>query len=275
MSNDSPTPNINDEDSGLLLARCLDDIEAGRATVQACMASYPALAPALRMSARLRELPPAPPDPVFRAVSRQRLLNVIAARSAAETVRLAEPQPAPAPAVPARRPLWRSLAWQLTAALVVVSLLGGGTVLAAGESLPDEPLYPVKLAAERVQVVLTPLEERRFDVLLNQSDRRLLEATAMAMAGKYERAYLAMIAYEAILRDMERAGLSAANRGRDIAPLVAEFQTRAVRQQAGLQRALNNTPPRTRQVVARLIAVVTAAQEDLVKALTGVPGTKT
>ena len=101
---------------------------------------------------------------------------------------------------------------------MVVSLLGGGTVVAAAESLPDQPLYAVKLAAERVQVALTPLEERRFDVLMNQSDRRLLEATAMAMAGKYERAYQALLAYEGILRDMERAGLGAANRGRDIAP---------------------------------------------------------
>ena len=44
--NYNPT-DVIDENSGLLLARCLDDIEAGRATVQSCAARYPALAPAL------------------------------------------------------------------------------------------------------------------------------------------------------------------------------------------------------------------------------------
>ncbi len=270
--NDNPTD--LDEDSGLLLARCLDDIEAGRDTVQACAARYPALAPALGLAAGLRDLPPVMPDPVFRAVSQQRPLErhrrPVGRRSSVAPAAARAPAPAGRPA-----PLWRSLAWRLTAALVVLSLLGGGTVVAADESLPDQPLYAVKLAAERVQVALTPPEERRFDVLMNQSDRRLLEATAMAMAGKYERAYQALLAYEVILRDMERAGLGAANRGRDIAPLVAEFQSRAARQQAALQRALNAAPPRTRAVVARLISVVTAAQAGLVEALQGAGATKT
>ncbi len=243
------------------LARCLDDLETGRATMTDCIARYPALAPALQAAASVRSLPPAVPSPAFRAASAQRMKNLIAARQSA-------PMPGPVVANEVRRqPLWQSWAFRLATLLVILSLLGGGTVVAAGESMPDQPLYGVKLATEALEVELAPAAERRFDVYMQQSDRRLLEATAMAVAGKYERALGALGAYEGILREMTRVGSAAAARGKDISPLVEAFRPRAARQRAVLQAAFNNAPPGARPALWRLLVVVSGAQDRLLQEL--------
>lgn len=242
------------------LARCLDDLAAGRVTLADCMACYPALAPALQAADSVRSLPPAVPSPAFRAASAQRMKNLIAARRPAPTAgRVVVPTE--------RRPLWQSLAFRLATLLVVLSLLGGGTVVAAGESMPDQPLYGVKLATEALAVELAPAAERRFDVYMQQSDRRLLEATAMAIAGKYERALGALGAYEGILREMTRVGSAAAARGKDVSPLVEAFRPRAARQRAVLQAAFNNAPPGARPALWRLLVVVSGAQDRLLQEL--------
>ncbi len=92
-----------------VLAACLDDVEAGRDTMDGCLARYPALAaelaPALRAAAAVRALPPVLPDPAFRAVAGVRMQRLIQAQQAA-----AAPPPSLAPA-PRRQPMWRSLPW--------------------------------------------------------------------------------------------------------------------------------------------------------------------
>lgn len=253
------------EDIDLILAQCLDDIESKRLTVQACLERYPDLAPslgpALRTAVALRSLPPVQPSPTFRAVAQIRLQKLIAAHQPAPAA------PSASVLAPKRQPAWRSLAWRLAAVLVVLSLLGGGTVLAAGDALPDQPLYPVKLAAERVQITLAPVEENRFQVYLQQADRRLAEATAMVLVGKYDRAFQAMVAYDLILREMGRVGIQAANRGRNIAPLVENVREHVARQSAALQRVYNNVPPRSRPAVQRLMNAAKEAQDRLLDAL--------
>jgi hypothetical protein len=258
--NENPSTHLEEA-----LASCLDDIDSGRDTVDGCLARYPALAaelaPALRAAAAVRSLPPVVPTPAFRAVAGARMQKLIQARQAA-----AAPQsPRPVPAT--RRPLWQSLAWRLAAVLVALSLLGGGVALASSDSLPDQPLYGVKLAAERLQVALAPAAEIRFEILLRQADRRLAEATAMALAGKYERGFAAMVAYDLILRDMARAVNQAQARGRDIAPLVLNFQQHVTRQQAALQTVFVNAPPRARFAVQRIINAAIASQDAVLDAI--------
>jgi hypothetical protein len=261
MNEDPPTS------LALVLAACLDELESGRDTLDGCLARHPGLAlalgPALRAAAAVRALPPMVPGPAFRAVAGARMQKLIQVRQAAAA---AQPAPALAP-LPRWRPMWQSLAWRLAAVVVALSLLGGGVALASSDSLPDQPLYAVKLAAERLQVALAPAAEIRFEILLRQADRRLADATAMALAGKNERAIAAMVAYDLILREMARAVNQAQARGKDIAPLVLNFQQHVTRQHAALQKVFNNAPPRARAAVQRLINAAMASQDAVLDAI--------
>lgn len=69
--------------------------------------------------------------------------------------------------------------------LAVVLLFGGSaaTVYAAQGSLPDQALYPVKTWSEDVLQSVTSSQQNRLNLLLDFSDRRLAEMTALQDAG--------------------------------------------------------------------------------------------
>ncbi len=84
-----------------------------------------------------------------------------------------------------------TLGWQprwvtVVAIVLVILLAGGGTVAAAGGSMPDEPLYPVKLATEQVQMVFTPSALGKAELYAKLADRRVLEIVRMASETKPE-----------------------------------------------------------------------------------------
>lgn len=70
--------------------------------------------------------------------------------------------------------------------ILALAIAGGGTVAAAGNSLPDNPLYAVKLATEAVQLRLadTPLE--KAEIYAKFADKRVTELVKMAEKGKPE-----------------------------------------------------------------------------------------
>jgi len=77
--------------------------------------------------------------------------------------------------------------WVAVTAIVLVLLLGGtGTVAAAGGSMPDEPLYPVKLATEQVRLVFTTSALGKAELYAKLADRRVLEIVRMADESKPE-----------------------------------------------------------------------------------------
>ena len=61
------------------------------------------------------------------------------------------------------------------AILLVVCLVGGGTVFAASGSMPDSPLYPVKLATEHVQLALTFSDIGKAEANARLADKRVQE----------------------------------------------------------------------------------------------------
>ena len=132
------------------------------------------------------------PD-VSAAVARrhQRLLQ-----ARADTLRRARPQPAAGDSPPVflgSRPVgfWSRLsAWRLApapalvaASVTILVLLVGGMVGAAAASLPDSPLYSVKLAGERLQLALSLNQEARAQVYLLLAEHRLAEAERLAKEG--------------------------------------------------------------------------------------------
>jgi len=58
----------------------------------------------------------------------------------------------------------------------LIAALLGGTGVAAQQSLPNQFLYPVKLATEQVQLVLTPSVEGKIKAHLSFANKRLEEA---------------------------------------------------------------------------------------------------
>ena len=79
--------------------------------------------------------------------------------------------------------LRRTLAVSMAALLVFV-IASSGTVAASSESLPDEPLYGVKLAVEQAQVTLTFSDVDKAEVYAYLAEKRAGEIVAMASQGK-------------------------------------------------------------------------------------------
>ena len=72
------------------------------------------------------------------------------------------------------------------AILLIFGLVFGsvGTVYAAQDSLPNDPLYSIKLAGENLRLAFTPDTEDRISLLTSYADRRLQEATALDAQGQ-------------------------------------------------------------------------------------------
>lgn len=74
----------------------------------------------------------------------------------------------------------------ITSILLIVAVLFGGsgaTLAAAQTSLPDQPLYAIKLLGEEVQLSLTNQEQARLELSLQYVERRMAEIQTMLKAG--------------------------------------------------------------------------------------------
>ncbi len=79
--------------------------------------------------------------------------------------------------------------WQPRWATVVVSVLifvlaSGGTVAAAGNSMPDDTLYQVKLVTEKARLILTPSALGKAELYVKLIDKRVNEIVNMAGKGR-------------------------------------------------------------------------------------------
>lgn len=78
--------------------------------------------------------------------------------------------------------------WATVVTIVLgILLMGGGTIAAAGYSMPDSPLYPVKLATEQVQLALTPSNVGKAELCAKFADRRVTEIIYTADKGDAQR----------------------------------------------------------------------------------------
>jgi hypothetical protein len=82
----------------------------------------------------------------------------------------------------ALRPQWVTV----VVTVLVLLLASGGTAAAASNSMPDETLYPVKLATERVRLALTFSDLDKAELYVNLVDKRVTEIVKMAEKGKPE-----------------------------------------------------------------------------------------
>ncbi len=68
--------------------------------------------------------------------------------------------------------------------VMVVFLVGGGVLLASVNALPDESLYPIKLAGEQLKLAATFSEIGRAKIHVQFAERRADEMVEMALQGE-------------------------------------------------------------------------------------------
>jgi hypothetical protein len=125
-----------------------------------------------------------PPPPKGLEVGRERFL--------AQAARLSKERPSLADArvqtKPRRRKMKLALAYKVIAAILAVvvgtTAIGGGVAYAASDSLPGEPLYPVKLTVEGVRMAWTADSAARARLGMAFAAERVREMQQLAQQGK-------------------------------------------------------------------------------------------
>lgn len=165
----------NDKEFFNILDECLERILTGGETVEQCLASYPehaaALEPLLQTALDAKETLEIAPRPEFKERARYQIFTELRDIEERKQRRFA---------LFGWQPRWATAA----IAVLVLLMASGGTVAASGNSMPDQPLYPVKLATERVRLALTPSELGKAEYYAELVDRRVSEIVSMADKGK-------------------------------------------------------------------------------------------
>lgn len=176
------------------LADCQKRIEAGEATFEEALGLYPELRaelePLLELAMELRVLPkltaPASLRGYKRPVFRSRPAPVSPLASWWSGVRnLLTPSPA-----------WVAGIARAAGVLAGLLLVSGTTLVASANTLPDELLYPVKLAAEDAQLAVTADPKAKVDLELLLASRRLEEVDRAAREGRSEAVARGLALYE-------------------------------------------------------------------------------
>jgi hypothetical protein len=155
-----------------ILDDCLERILVRGESVDECLARYRQFAdelePLLRTAIATKKAVAIEPRPEFRARARYQFHSAL--KDAASKKQ--------------RRFFGWQLRWVTMASLALTLLLsGGGIVAAASNSMPDSPLYQVKLATEQIQLFLTTSPEDKAELYAKLVDRRVAEIINMAEEG--------------------------------------------------------------------------------------------
>jgi hypothetical protein len=163
------------------LSATLDMVESGKSTVEEALNRYPALraelAPLVGLAMELRAMPEVTAPDSLRAHKRPVFAPRLVDEQAAgwwRRLRL------PAPLYYE----WTSTAVRAAAAFAVALALGSGTLVASAGSLPEEPLYPIKLAVENARLAITPDSGSRAQLEMQFAARRLDEVAAAVEQGR-------------------------------------------------------------------------------------------
>lgn len=222
-----------------ILNDCLECVRVGRQTVEECLARYPEeageLEPLLRLALSLDEASRVAPAPAFKEAARHRFEEAVRSREARRGAK--------------QRAWWRPWA-MAAAAMLAVAVLGSGTVVASAGSTPDQPLYPVKMAKEQVQLFLTrpPLERAKLNSAL--AEMRLQEIEVMADKGKLEQVSKLTDQLDRHLADMEDQRALPADQAEALRLLL---ETRAARQLLRLKTLEEQAPPAAKAVLDRAL----------------------
>lgn len=202
-----------------ILAQCIEDVKAGRSSIEDCLAKYPSmrkeLEPLLRIAISIQEPPDVKPSPAFKVRARVQLMEQIHAKRAVTKWPWFRYTYQLQPILYKRR---FNMVAIIIAIVLAVSTLGGGTVYASQGSLPGDALYPVKLGTEQARLVVATSDTAKAERYLTVANSRVKEMTALAEKGRPEKINIAVNGYEGAMamaiEKMEAAsgkGLATAN----------------------------------------------------------------
>jgi len=161
----------NNKQFSNILNDCLERLITGQETVEQCLQRYPEyideLEPLLRTAALMNKAIDVKPSDDFRARARYQMQLKMAEIKASHRVTHVVPR------------------WAIAVCTVMlVFVLGSGTILASAGSMPGSPLYAVKLAAENVQVKLAWSQDKKTELYVAMADERVTEMTWMVNNNK-------------------------------------------------------------------------------------------
>jgi hypothetical protein len=265
-----------------ILDECLERLLVRGETIEQCLQSYPEqaanLKPLLQTALATREAVAIKPRAEFKAKAGYQF------RSALQEA-----------ASPRSRPFlsWFPR-WATVMTIVLgVLLMGGGTIAAASYSMPDNLLYPVKLATEQVQLALTPSDIGKARLCAKCADKRVAEIIHIANKGDAQQVEvatqrldkrLAMLARLTSAPEVTEAPrmleapppmqLEEAESSQEMpgdknsrAKLRSTLARCAINHPAGLRAALKKAPESAKPALRRAIAVSVAGYERALKAL--------
>ena len=220
-----------------ILNESLERLRQGE-SVEQCLARYPEqaaeLAPLLRVAADSQKASSAvKPRPEFKARARYELQLQLHAKE-----RKTEPKKT---SFIHWMPRW---AVAVASVILIFLVAGTGTVAASTSSMPDDTLYPVKLAAEQVRLGLTRGDIKKARVNVRLADRRVKEIVYLARSGDSRRLNQALLRLEGHLEDIERVIEANADRPKvqeALIALKALLEERAAENEAAIEGATNNT----------------------------------
>ncbi len=160
-----------------ILNECLERLLVKGEGIEQCLQNFPAhaneLRPLLKLALAARKAADIQPRLDFREKARNQFYAALQAREL--------------------RPSRRFLVWNwqprwatVLAIILAILLAGGGTVTAANAAMPDQPLYPVKLATEQVGLAFNTSAWAKAEFYTRLADRRVAEMVRMASENKTE-----------------------------------------------------------------------------------------
>jgi hypothetical protein len=207
---------------------------------------------AVRVALRMHKNAPSGLDALARARMRDRVLGsvrprrpTLADRAAVAFAMLAKPAP------------------YAVRAIVVVALLVAtvaGATVAGADTLPDDPLYSLKLAGEDLRLTLAHSAEDRAAVQLSIAEHRLAEAEALATSGRDEDALVASSTYS---QQIAEAAAELAD--------LEELQPEVVALVAQLDDRFNEQRSRVQLLATRLSADPTTLRASEILAVVAAP----
>ena len=159
-----------DKELSNILNECLERLLEGE-TIEQCLRRYPEqaneLKPLLQTALAAKRVSAIQPRADFKARARYQFRSALKEAAAK------------------KRPFFSWFPrWATVATIALVLLLAGsGTVAAAGSSMPDSPLYPVKLATEEVRLAFTPSPLGKAGFCAELAERRVAEIIYLAERG--------------------------------------------------------------------------------------------
>ena len=163
---------MTDREFENILDDCLERLLVKGETIEECLATYShqadVLRPLLQTAIATKKAVNIEPSPEFRAKARYQFRTAIQEVASKRSRHFS---------------FWR-FRWATVLTVILVMLVAsGGLVAAASTSMPDNPLYPIKLAVEQLQLNLTFSDLGKANLYAKFADRRVAEIIHMAQKG--------------------------------------------------------------------------------------------